>query len=390
MPVFRIDELNKKDGVVVTICGWLTTKRVSGGIAFLNVRDGSGEIQCVLNKSKIGEDLFEKSIKLGLESSLSLTGEVKLNPRSQGSVELEVAKIEIFQAVTDEYPIGKKEHGTDFLMENRHLWLRSPRQWAIQRIRNQLILGIFEFFEKEHFIKIDSPIFTPSACEGTTTLFEVEYVNGSKVYLSQSGQLYLEAAIASFGRVFDFGPTFRAEKSKTRRHLTEFWMMDAEMAFVEHTENLKIQEELISFIVQRVLEKNQTELKILERDPKPLENIKAPFYRLTHAEVVKKLKAMGADAKEDDDLGGDEETLLSKSFDKPVFVEKYPAKVKAFYMKRDPQNSNLALCADMIAPEGFGEIIGGSQREEDIEVLLARLKEHNLPREAFEWYLDLS
>ena len=389
MPVFRIDELNKKDGVVVTICGWLTTKRVSGGIAFLNVRDGSGEIQCVLNKSKIGEDLFEKSIKLGLESSLSLTGEVKLNPRSQGSVELEVAKIEIFQAVTDEYPIGKKEHGTDFLMENRHLWLRSPRQWAIQRIRNQLILGIFEFFEKEHFIKIDSPIFTPSACEGTTTLFEVEYVNGSKVYLSQSGQLYLEAAIASFGRVFDFGPTFRAEKSKTRRHLTEFWMMDAEMAFVTHFENMELQEKFILFLLNRVLDSCESEFKLLERDTAPLKKIKSPFPRLTYNEALDKLHELGSDIKHGEDLGNDDETILTQAFENPIFIEKYPADIKAFYMKRDPQDEKYALCSDLLAPEGYGEIIGGSQREDDYDTLMKRLVEHNLPVESFQWYLDL-
>ncbi|OGQ04287.1 MAG: asparagine--tRNA ligase [Deltaproteobacteria bacterium RIFCSPLOWO2_01_44_7] len=373
-----IKELFKHLDQTVTIKGWVYNFRSSGKIAFLQIRDGSGFCQAIVT---------QPLPKITIETSVILTGKVSKHPKKE-EYELQVEDLKVVQLAQD-YPIGKKEHGPDFLLENRHLWLRSPKQWAIQKIRHTIIYATYEWMDKNSFVRIDAPILTPAACEGTTTLFEVPYFDLGKAYLSQSGQLYIEAAIFAHGRCYDFGPVFRAEKSKTRRHLTEFWMMDAEMAFVEHDENLKIQEELISFIVQRVLEKNQTELKILERDPKPLENIKAPFYRLTHAEVVKKLKAMGADAKEDDDLGGDEETLLSKSFDKPVFVEKYPAKVKAFYMKRDPQNSNLALCADMIAPEGFGEIIGGSQREEDIEVLLARLKEHNLPREAFEWYLDL-
>jgi len=283
----------------------------------------------------------------------------------------------------------KKEHGPDFLLQNRHLWLRTPKQWAIQKIRHTIIYATYEWLDQNSFVKIDSSILTPAACEGTTTLFEVPYFDLGKAYLSQSGQLYLEAAIFAHGRCYDFGPVFRAEKSKTRRHLTEFWMMDAEAAFVEHDENLKIQEELITFIVQKVLEKNKKELELLSRDTKPLENIKPPFYRFTYAEVIKKLHEMGSNIKAGNDLGGDDETKLSKAFDKPIFIEKYPAKVKAFYMKRDPEDEKLVLCSDLIAPEGFGEIIGGSQREEDINVLIKRMEEHNLKREAFEWYLDL-
>ena len=362
----------------VTIRGWIYNFRSSGKISFLQIRDGTGFCQAILS---------QPAPKISIETSAILTGTVTKHPKKE-EYELQVSDLKILQAPFD-YPIGKKEHGPDFLLENRHLWLRSPKQWAIQRVRHTVIYATYEWMDQNNFLRIDSPILTPAACEGTTTLFEVPYFDLGKAYLSQSGQLYLEAAIFSHGRCYDFGPVFRAEKSKTRRHLTEFWMMDAEAAFVEHDENLKLQESLISFVVQRVLEKNQNELKILERDTKPLEKITPPFYRLTHAEVVQKLRTMGADIKDDDDLGGDEETMLSKSFDKPIFVEKYPAKVKAFYMKRDPKNEELVLCADLIAPEGFGEIIGGSQREEDIDILLKRLQEHHLPREAFEWYLDL-
>ncbi len=373
-----IKDLSKRVGETVTLRGWIYNFRSSGKITFLQLRDGSGFCQAILS---------QPTQKISIETSAVVTGTVAKHPKKE-EYELQVSDLKILQAPED-YPIGKKEHGPDFLLENRHLWLRSPKQWAIQKVRHTIVYATYEWMDKNYFTRIDAPILTPAACEGTTTLFEVPYFDLGKAYLSQSGQLYLEAAIFAHGRVYDFGPVFRAEKSKTRRHLTEFWMMDAEMAFIEHNENLKLQESLISFIVQQVLEKNQNELKILERDTKPLEKITPPFYRLTHAEVVKKIREMGGDMKEDEDLGGDEETTLSKSFDKPVFVEKYPAKVKAFYMKRDPENPALALCADLIAPEGFGEIIGGSQREENIEMLLERLKEHNLPPEAFGWYLDL-
>jgi asparaginyl-tRNA synthetase len=382
-----IHEMAHHVGKKVVIKGWVYNKRFSGKIGFLQIRDGSGFIQGVVSEKEVDPKVWELANRLTLESSVVLEGTVSKHPRHE-VFELQVGDVKLVQ-MSEEYPIGKKDHGPEFLLDNRHLWLRSPKQWAIQRIRNTVINATYEYLNKEGFTKIDSPILTPAACEGTTTLFEIEYFDLGKAYLSQSGQLYLEAAIMSLGRVFDFGPVFRAEKSKTRRHLTEFWMMDAEAAFVEHDENLNIQEGLISFIVKSALEKNQNELKILERDTKALEKIIPPFHRLTHAEAVKQLHKLGSDIKADDDLGGDDETLITKQFDKPVFIEKYPAKVKAFYMKRDPHNQELALCADLLAPEGFGEIIGGSQREDNYNTLIERLKEHKLPVKAFEWYLDL-
>ncbi len=385
-PTF-ISNIAHHNGKKVRLQGWVFNKRFSGKIGFLQFRDGSGFIQGVISQKEVTEDIWDLANKITLESSAIIDGTVTKHPKHE-TYELQISDIKLVQ-MADDYPIGKKEHGPDFLLDNRHLWLRSSKQWAIQRVRNTIINATYEYLNKDGFIKIDSPILTPAACEGTTTLFEIKYFDLGKAYLSQSGQLYIEAAIMSHGRVFDFGPVFRAEKSKTRRHLTEFWMMDAEAAFVEHDENLKIQEGLVSFIVQKVLEKNRQELTILERDTKPLEKVTAPFYRITHAEAVAKLRKLGSDIKEDDDLGGDDETLIMKEFDKPLFIEKYPASVKAFYMKRDPLNSDLALCADMIAPEGFGEIIGGSQREDSYEVLLNRINEHKLPVKAFEWYLDL-
>lgn len=374
-------------GQTVTAKGWIYNLRSSGKIAFLQFRDGTGFCQAIANSATLSPEKWAEVQKLTLESSVILTGAVSKHPKKE-EYELQLTDVQTVQ-IAEEYPIGKKEHGPDFLLDNRHLWLRAPRQWAIQRVRDTIIEATYAFFHQNHFIKIDSPILTPNACEGTTTLFEMEYFDLGKAYLSQSGQLYIEAAIMSHGRVFDFGPVFRAEKSKTRRHLTEFWMMDAEAAFVEHDENLKIQESLVCHVVQAVLRDNRQELAILERDVSKLEAIKAPFNRMTHAEAVRKLRELGSDIKEDDDLGGDDETLITQGLDKPLFIEKYPAKVKAFYMKRDPQNPEVALCADMLAPEGFGEIIGGSQREDSYEVLKARLEEHKLPLKAFEWYLDL-
>lgn len=374
-------------GQTVTVKGWVYNFRSSGKITFLQIRDGSGFCQAIVNQAAVPASVWEAAQKITLESSVILTGTISKHPKKE-EYELQVSELRLLQATAD-YPIGKKEHGPDFLLDKRHLWLRSPRQWAIQRVRHTIIYATHEWMDQNSFLRIDTPILTPAACEGTTTLFEVPYFDLGKAYLSQSGQLYLEAAIFAHGRCYDFGPVFRAEKSKTRRHLTEFWMMDAEAAFVEHDENLKIQEALISFIVKKVLEKNSKELALLERNTALLEKITPPFYRLTHAEVVQKIKELGGEMKPDEDLGGNEETLLSNAFDKPIFVEKYPARVKAFYMKRDPANAELALCADLIAPEGYGEIIGGSQREENIDVLLARLEEHGLKREAFEWYLDL-
>jgi len=384
-----IKDLGSHQDQSVTLKGWIYNFRSSGSIMFLQLRDGTGFIQCILEKDKVGEEKWDNAQKIVLETSIEISGQVSQHPKKLGVFELQVQDFNIYQIPSVEYPISKKEHGPEFLLDNRHLWLRSSRQWAIQKVRNALILATYEWMRDNNFTKIDSPILTPNACEGTTTLFEIEYFDLGKAYLSQSGQLYLEAVIASLGRVFDFGPTFRAEKSKTRRHLTEFWMMDAEAAFVDHQGNMEIQESLISYMVEKVLKENKIELEILERDVKPLENVQAPFYRITHAEAVKKLRELGSDIKDNDDLGADDETILTKEFDKPIFVEKYPAEVKAFYMKRDPENPNLCLNSDLLAPEGYGEIIGGSEREADYDQLLKRIKEHNLPKDAFKWYLDL-
>lgn len=375
-------------GETVTIKGWAYNVRSSGSIAFLQIRDGSGFTQAVVAKQNADEASWNAAVETTIESSVIVTGTVSKHPKQEGVYELQATSVTLLQKA-EEYPIGKKEHGPDFLLDNRHLWLRAPAQWAIQRVRDTIIQATYDWMHEHDYIKIDAPIFTPSACEGTTELFEVDYFEDQKAYLTQSGQLYLEAAIASVGRCFDFGPVFRAEKSKTRRHLTEFWMMDAEAAFVDHEGNMKIQEELVSFIVKRVLETRQQELKLLERDTKPLENVTAPFYRLTHAEAISKLKEMGSDIGEMDDLGADDETLLTKQYDKPIFIEKYPTAVKAFYMKRDPADPTRVLNSDLLAPEGYGEIIGGSQREEDHDELLKRIQEHNLPEAAFKWYLDL-
>lgn len=380
-------QLNQYLNQEVQINGWVFNLRSSGKIAFLQFRDGFGQTQVIAEKSQIPAETWQKIQQLTIESSVKITGKVAKHPKKE-EYELHLTSLEIVQIAAD-YPIGKKEHGPEFLLDNRHLWLRSKRQWAIQKIRNTVINAIYQHLNSEGFTKIDSPILTPNACEGTTTLFALEYFDLGKAYLSQSGQLYLEAAVASLGRVFDFGPTFRAEKSKTRRHLTEFWMMDAEMAFCDHQCNIKTQEDLINFIVEQVLNLRQKELEILERNVESLKKIKPPFPVITHAEAVKKLQAKGSKITVRDDLGGEDETLISEEFDKPVFVEKFPAEIKAFYMKRDPQDETRVLGNDLIAPEGFGELIGGSQREDDYETLLKRIKEHKLPLEDFQWYLDL-
>lgn len=383
----RIAQFADRVGQTVTIRGWAANVRSSGKIAFIQVRDGSGFTQVVCAREQLSAAAWDCASGMTLESSLICSGTVAKHPK-RDEYEVHATDVQLVQR-SDDYPIGRKEHGPDFLLDHRHLWLRSRKQWAIQRVRDTAIRATYDFFHREGFIKIDSPILTPAACEGTSTLFEIDYFDEGKAYLSQSGQLYLEAAIMAHGRVFDFGPVFRAEKSKTRRHLTEFWMMDAEAAFVEHDENLQIQEQLISYIVARVLADNRAELAMLERDAAALEKVVPPFPRITHAEAVRRLRELGSDIPDDDDLGGDDETLISKEYDKPLFIEKYPAKVKAFYMKRDPQDASRVLCADLIAPEGYGEIIGGSQREDDYDQLLARIREHNLPESAFAWYLDL-
>ncbi|MFA6503581.1 MAG: asparagine--tRNA ligase [Patescibacteria group bacterium] len=383
-----ISQFHSLVGQSATIKGWAYNVRSSGKIAFLQIRDGSGFVQAVIIQNQVDEITWGRALDVTLESSVSITGMVTKHPKHDDVYELQVTALEIIQKA-EEYPIGKKEHGPDFLLDNRHLWLRAQSQWAIQRVRNAIIYATYDWFRDNDFIKIDSPILTPNACEGTTELFEIDYFEERKAYLSQSGQLYIEAAIASVGRCFDFGPVFRAEKSKTRRHLTEFWMMDAEMAFVEHEGNLQIQEQLVSFIVKRVLETCAAELKILERDVEPLKKVVAPFYRLTHAEAIKILREKGSDIGDMDDLGADDETMLTQLYDKPIFIEKYPSAVKAFYMKRDPSDPTRVLNADLLAPEGYGEVIGGSQREDDYDALIARVREHNLPEKDFQWYLDL-
>ncbi len=379
------NQLKDHLGEEVTLKGWVANLRSSGKIWFLELRDGQGFVQVVVDAATAEPATTEVCAKLTTESSVEVTGTAGKHPK-RDEYEVKANKVSLI-AKADEYPIGKKEHGPDFLLNNRHLWLRSQRQWAIQRVRNTVINAIYGYLNSNGYIKIDSPILTPTSCEGTTNLFEIDYF-GESAYLSQSGQLYLEAAVAAWGRVFDFGPVFRAEKSKTRRHLTEFWMMDAEAAFVDHEENLKIQEELVSHIVARVLELNQAELKILERELTILGRVKPPFYRLSHEEAVKKLKERGSDIGERDDLGADDETLLTQLYDRPVFIEKYPSEVKPFYMKRDAKDATRVLNADLLAPEGYGEIIGGSQREDSYDELVARMREHKLPLEPFQWYLD--
>ncbi|MFC1780123.1 asparagine--tRNA ligase [Patescibacteria group bacterium] len=399
MEIF-LKDIDKYDKKKVTLNGWLFNKRSSGKIHFLQIRDGTGFIQVIVEKDKVGENLFNKCTDLTIESSVELVGKVKEDKRAPSGFEMDLVDLKILQ-LAHEYPLQKKEHGTEFLLDHRHLWLRSTKQWAIQRVRNTIINAIYEHLNSQGFIKIDSPILTPNACEGTTTLFEVPYTpawkdgakDGPKAYLSQSGQLYLEAAIMSHGRVFDFGPTFRAEKSKTRRHLTEFWMMDAEAAFVDHRRNMKIQEELTVTVVKKVLSENKNELNLLERDIKALEpSVKGDYKIITHKEAIKKLppKAdppLAGTAR--DDLGAEDETILSKEYDRPFFIEKYPKEIKAFYMKEDPKDKTRVLCADMLAPEGYGEIVGGSQREDDYDKLLKRIKEKELNVKDFEWYLDL-
>lgn len=381
-----IKDLANFVGQKVEIKAWLANMRSSGKISFWSLRDGTGIVQAILNEKELAPDQWESAKRATQESSVKIIGIVSKHPKKD-EYELQVADFEFYQ-IAEEYPIANKDHGIDFLLDHRHLWLRSSKQAAIQRVRNTLILALYDFMRDHDFIKIDSPILTPSACEGTTDLFKIKYFD-TTAYLSQSGQLYLEAAIFAHNKVFDFGPVFRAEKSKTRRHLTEFWMMDAEMAFVDLNQNMQVQEDLLRFMVSQVLEKNKSDLEILERDIRPLQNITKPFYKITHSEAVQILQKMGSKITDTDDLGGEDETKLSEKYDNPIFVTHYPATVKAFYMKRDSQDDSKALCSDLIAPEGYGEIIGGSQREDDYDILLKRIKEHKLPQADFEWYLDL-
>lgn len=382
-----IKDLQNFVGKEVVIQGWMFNKRSSGKVAFLEIRDGSGETQCVVEE-KSAHETFAIAQGLNFEASLELTGMVSQHPKFPDQFEIHVKQISIIQNPSEEYPIGKKEHGPDFLLDHRHLWLRSRKQAAIQRVRHTVMYAIHEFLDREGFTRIDAPIFTPNACEGTTSLFSVDYFDEGKVYLTQSGQLYQEAAIFSLGKVFDFGPVFRAEKSKTRRHLTEFWMMDAEMAFFDQKMNMDLQEAMFIYLVEKVLEKNSRDLAVLERNIEELKRVKSPFHHILHKDAVEKLISAGHTASVGDDFGAESEIALANMFDRPVFVENYPAKVKAFYMKRDPADASRVLCADLLLP-GYGEVIGGSQREDSIEFLLERMKAHNLKEEDFGWYLDL-
>ncbi len=382
-----ISDVKDHEGKEVEICGWLYNKRSSGKIRFLLIRDGSGVIQAVVSKADMSEEDFETTNKLTQESSLKITGKINKDKRSPGGYEMIASKIEAIQ-IAEEYPISLKEHGVSFLMDHRHLWLRSSRQNAIMKIRDETIKACRDFFDSRGFILFDAPIFTPNACEGTTTLFDTNYFN-EKAYLTQSGQLYGEAGAMAFGRVYVFGPTFRAEPSKTRRHLTEFWMIEPEVAFNDLEDNMKLAEDFVSSVMQRILETRKEELKVLERDVSKLEKVIAPFPRIRYDDAVKILHENGQEFEWGDDFGGEHETIISNQFEKPVFVTHYPAAIKAFYMKHDPENDDLALGCDLLAPEGYGEVIGGGQREDSLENLVSRINEHKLPMEAFEWYLDL-
>jgi asparaginyl-tRNA synthetase len=393
MPVVTIQELSKYDGQEVTVRGWLYNLRSSGKIIFPIVRDGTGLLQCVALKNNLRPEVFERARSLTQESSLEVTGTVRRVPEGKsapGGYELDVRDLTVFQLVPVEqpFPITPKEHGTEFLMDQRHLWIRSSRQHAILKIRHQIIRAVRDFFDERGFTLVDTPIFTPAACEGTTTLFEVGYFD-DKAYLTQSGQLYNEATAAAFGKVYCFGPTFRAEKSKTRRHLTEFWMVEPEVAYATLDDIMVLAEEFITYIVKSVLRHRRDELKVLERDFSKLEGIEPPFPRISYDEALTTLKNHGSEIEWGGDFGGTDETVLSQQFDRPVMVHRYPAQVKAFYMEPDPSHPDLALCVDVLAPEGYGEIIGGGQRASSLELLNQRIQEHGLPPEAFDWYLDL-
>ncbi|TFB23992.1 asparagine--tRNA ligase [Filobacillus milosensis] len=372
----------------VTIGAWLHNKRSSGKIAFLQLRDGTGFIQGVVAKAAVPEEIFNLTKNLTQETSLYVTGKVVEDTRSPLGFELQVSNVEVIQEAED-YPITPKEHGTEFLMDHRHLWLRSKKQHAIMKVRNEIIRSTYEFFNEQGFVKVDPPILTGASAEGTTELFHTKYFD-EDAYLSQSGQLYMEAAAMALGRVFSFGPTFRAEKSKTRRHLIEFWMIEPEMAFMNHEQSLELQEQYVSHVVQSVLKNCKIELDTLERDTSKLEKIEAPFPRITYDDAIQFLKDQGFDDIDwGDDFGAPHETAIAEAYDKPVFITHFPVEIKAFYMKPDPDNPKVALCADLIAPEGYGEIIGGSERIDDFELMKQRYNEHELDGQAYEWYLQL-
>lgn len=383
----RIADIGQHVNQSVCLKGWLYNRRSSKNVHFLQLRDGSAIIQCVIGKNDVSPELFEAAANLSQETSLLITGTVREDSRSDLGYEVGVSDYTVVGEATD-YPITPKEHGVAFLMENRHLWLRSKRQNAILKIRHELVNAIRDFFNQEDFTLIDAPIFTPSACEGTTNLFETTYFD-RQAYLTQSGQLYMEAGAMAFGKVYCFGPTFRAEKSKTRRHLTEFWMVEPEVAYNTLNDNMDLAEKFLKYIVGRVLENRQQELKILERDTSALEKIQSPFPRIHYDDAIKQLHDLGSDITWGDDFGADDETMLTKAYDTPIMVHRYPADIKAFYMKKDPSNPKLSLSVDVLAPEGYGEIIGGGEREDNLDVLEKAITAHDLPKEHFEWFLDL-
>jgi len=386
-----ISDASRHVDETVEIAGWLYNLRKSGKIVFPIVRDGTGLMQCVALKTALPEDTFEQLKHLTQESSLLVRGKIRAEARAPGGYEMDVEGVDIVQKVsdTDPYPITPKEHGVEFLMDHRHLWLRSQRQHAIIRVRHEVIKAVRDYFDSHGFTLVDTPIFTPAACEGTTTLFEVNYFDDDKAYLTQSGQLYNEANAMAFGKVYCFGPTFRAEKSKTRRHLTEFWMAEPEMAYADLDEIKRVAEEMVVYVVGRVLDNRCEELKTLERDTSKLEKVQPPFPRISYDDAVKNLQEHGSEIQWGSDFGGADETILTEQFEKPIMVDRFPTAIKAFYMQPDPERPEVALGVDVLAPEGYGEIIGGGQRIHDPELLLRRIEEHHLPKEAFDWYIDL-
>lgn len=373
----------------VEIRGWLRRKRSSGKIHFLALRDGSGFVQGIVERSSVSEELFKLAKKLKMESSIIVRGIVREDPRAPEGVELLIDEIEVVHQPEKDFPINKPDHGIDYLMDHRHLWLRSKRQFHILHIRHEIIRAVRDFYNERGFVLIDTPIFTGSIGESAGNCFEIDYFDYGKAYLAQTGQLYLEAACMALGKVYNLGPTFRAEKSKTRRHLIEFWMNEAEVAYYQHEDNMKLQEELVSYVVQKTLERAAEHLHAIGRDISKLEKIEAPFSRITYTEAIKLLQKKGFNVDWGDDIGGDEETAIAEEFDKPVIVERYPRKMKAFYMQPDPENPDVVLCDDMLAPEGYGEIIGASERIWDKELLIERIKEFGLDVESYSWYLDL-
>jgi asparaginyl-tRNA synthetase len=386
--VVRIADFGRHVGQEVRVQGWLHNKRSSGKIQFLIVRDGSGFAQAVVARSAVSEADWTAAEGAGQESSLELTGKVKEDKRAPGGYEVDVTGLTVFQPVHD-YPITPKEHGTAFLMEHRHLWLRSPRQHAILRVRHAVVKAVRDFLDDAGYTLVDTPIFTPAACEGTTTLFGVPYFDEGTAYLTQSGQLYSEATAAAHGKVYCFGPTFRAEKSKTRRHLTEFWMVEPEMAYARLDDAIALAEQLVCAVVGGVLETRREELKTLERDTAKLENVRPPFPRLHYDDAIKLIQSKGSQTAWGSDFGGTDETIIAEAYDRPVVVHRFPSQIKAFYMAPDPERPELSLSADVLAPEGYGEIVGGGERLADGELLVKRIREHGLPEQDFRWYVDL-